>query len=322
MRNLSNHFEGALLGCAIGDALGAPYEGYWAEHIPDQNVLMDNFGEFHGYPVGQYTDDTQLTLATARAIVSQQNICPASIAAEIGELWRHATVIGPGGACMEAGDTYLRTGDWRTCGAPPGRAGNGTAMRTVFLGLCFASHPERLVDEVATVCRITHQDPRSVAGGVGVGVAQLAHSLAFHPERSSSEHLAAVHDAMSNIHNEFAEAILKLNRLIGSTPEQVAPLLAWSDDSEIQLEQPIITPFIIPTVLASIWSVLTYSDSWGDSVYHAISLGGDVDTLGAIVGALMGAYLGTTAIPTRLIETVQSAEEIHVLAKQLVAIYD
>ena len=77
---------GCLLGGAVGDALGAPYEGLWSKSIPDSDGLLAGFGEFHGCPRGQYTDDTQLTLATVESIVEQQTIDPHGIAvAELGE---------------------------------------------------------------------------------------------------------------------------------------------------------------------------------------------------------------------------------------------
>jgi ADP-ribosyl-[dinitrogen reductase] hydrolase len=49
-------------------------------------------------------------------------------------------------------------------------------------------------------------------------------------------------------------------------------------------------------------------------VAAAIRLGGDVDTLGAIVGALAGVRLGAGAIPAHLRETVQQSRELEVLA--------
>src|SRR5438034_14765 len=81
----------------------------------------------------------------------------------IARLWRTQSVVGPGGACTRAAHRFLRTGDWASCGAPAGQAGNGTAMRTAVLGLFFLRDPHRLAEVVADVSRITHQDPRSVA---------------------------------------------------------------------------------------------------------------------------------------------------------------
>src|SRR5438309_11001258 len=59
--DLESRFLGCLLGCAVGDALGAPFEGYWGHLLPAPDTLLEDFAEFEGYPRGQYTDDTQLT---------------------------------------------------------------------------------------------------------------------------------------------------------------------------------------------------------------------------------------------------------------------
>ena len=68
--DLRERFLGCLLGCAVGDALGAPYEGLWSRSIPDEATLLTDYGEFEGYPKGQYTDDTQLSLATIESILA------------------------------------------------------------------------------------------------------------------------------------------------------------------------------------------------------------------------------------------------------------
>ena len=61
---MKSRFVGCLVGCAVGDALGAPFEGYWEHQLPGRKALLGGFAEVEGYPRGQYTDDTQLTLAT------------------------------------------------------------------------------------------------------------------------------------------------------------------------------------------------------------------------------------------------------------------
>jgi len=151
--------------------LGAPFEGLWSHSIPDENILLAGFAEFEGYPRGQFTDDTQLTVATVQAILKAGDVSPHQIASSIASLWRKQAVIGPGGACTHAAMTYLGTRNWQTCGAAVGQAGNGTAMRTAALGLLFLRDPERLPGAVADVSRIMHHDPRSVAGGIAVAKA-------------------------------------------------------------------------------------------------------------------------------------------------------
>jgi len=307
-----DRFLGCLLGCAVGDALGAPYEGLWSHSIPDEESLLAGFGDFEGYPLGQYTDDTQLSLATVEAIVKAGAVDPGAIARSIARLWQTSSVIGPGGACTGAAHRFLQSRDWTRCGAPVGQAGNGTAMRTAVLGLSFWRDAGRLPDVVAEVCRITHHDPRSIAGGIAVAKAAqlLATGHAAEPEPFCEEIAAAI-DAREP---SFAGLIRQLPRLAQQPAAAALDTIAWSGMSSPEFERPIITPFVIPTVLAALWCLLRQPDSWPKAVASVIRLGGDVDTLGAIVGALMGVKLGVTAIPQHLVETVVDAERVRRLA--------
>lgn len=285
--NFQSRILGALLGCAVGDAIGAPFEGYWSKDIPDKAVLMESFQCFDGYPHGQFTDDTQLTLATAEGIFAAGSVNPRVIAEHIGRLWTSAEVIGPGGACMEAGDHYLKHGRCWDCGAPVGRAGNGAAMRVAFLGLSCLGLPNRLNGLVQDVCRLTHHDPRSVAGGLAI--ATLVQNQYLFPELDARDHLSLVAREVESLHKQFSALVLELDHWIGRSDFQTKNWLAWSALSDCdKLDQATITPYVIPTVLASLWAILSYPNSWSDAVGAVIALGGDVDTLGAIVGAVMG----------------------------------
>lgn len=300
---------GTLLGGAVGDAIGAPFEGLWADSIPSADSLAAAFHEYHGYPNGQYTDDTQLTLATIQSIVEQDDIIVADVARQIVELWRHYSVIGPGGACTQAAERYLATGDHRNMGAPVGQAGNGTAMRTAALGLWFDSD-ESLISVVADVSRITHQDSRSVAGGVAIAMAakQLSSASDINPQTFCR----SLADACRDINSEMADLLQQLPKHLND--EGVMDFIAHAGQRSPEFEKPIITPFVIPTVLASIYSILTCPDSWLGAVTFAVRLGGDVDTLGAIVGALAGARHGIDSIPQNLIDCLQDSRDIEVLA--------
>jgi ADP-ribosylglycohydrolase len=308
---LRDRFLGCLLGCAVGDALGAPYEGLWSHSIPDIETLLSGFAEFEGFPPGQYTDDTQLSLATVEAILDAEDVIPAVVARHIARLWKTQSVVGPGGACTQAAHRFLKTGDWTSCGAPAGQAGNGTAMRTAVLGLFFLRENDRLPDVVADISRITHQDPRSVAGGVAIAKAtQLLTSDVRSPEAFCQE----IAEATEVYEPQFAGMVRELPSLMMKSPETTLQHIAWSGMARPEFDKPIITPFVIPTVLASLWCVLDNLDSWSKAVAKAIGLGGDVDTLGAVVGALMGTRLGVAGIPDHLVETVLNAAKIRSLA--------
>ena len=301
---------GMLVGGAVGDAMGAPFEGLWSDDIPASASLVESFHEYHGYPTGQYTDDTQLTLATIQSIVENGDIILPDIARSLAELWRHQSVIGPGGACTRAAERYLATGDHRNMGAPVGQSGNGAAMRTAALGPWFGNNCDTLVAVVADIARLTHQDPRSVAGGVAIALA--ANLLASD---------AAIDDAdlCETLADATGELNVELSRLIGDLPQcihspEAKRFIASAGQPEPEFAAPIITPFVIPTVLASIYCILRHRDSWVDAVTSAIHFGGDVDTLGAIVGGLAGVVHGVDEIPGNLVADLQDSEAIQLLA--------
>jgi ADP-ribosylglycohydrolase len=309
---LRDRFVGCLLGCAIGDALGAPYEGLWSNTIPDEQALLAEFGTFEGYPPGQFTDDTQLTVATVRAVLAAGEVSPPHIAREIATLFHRSEVIGPGGACLAAALTFLRTRDWTTCGAEVGQAGNGTAMRTAALGLAFLDRPEALPGTVADVSRITHHDPRSIAGGVAV--AKAAQLLASQSTDDPTSLCPVVAKTIAPFSPEFATWVERVPDLVREPADEAVRVMASAGMSAPEFAAPIITPFVIPTVLAALWCLLRHPDSWPAAVASAVRLGGDVDTLGAIVGALAGVRLGAAAIPEHLRRGVQEARKLEVLA--------
>jgi ADP-ribosyl-[dinitrogen reductase] hydrolase len=87
---LRDRFLGCLLGCAVGDALGAPHEGLWPQQIPDRKWLLNTFVEIEGYPRGQFTDDTQLSVATVQSLVKCGALSLPHVARSIARLLTRA----------------------------------------------------------------------------------------------------------------------------------------------------------------------------------------------------------------------------------------
>jgi ADP-ribosylglycohydrolase len=316
--NLKDRFLGCLLGCAAGDALGAPHEGLWSESIPAEDVLLAGFAEVEGYPNGQYTDDTQLSVATVESMVETGDISYPHIARSIARLWKNQSVVGPGGACTHAATTFLNTGDWTTCGAAVGQAGNGTAMRTAVVGMFFLHDSGQLPPAAANISKITHQDMRSIAGGVAI--AKAAQLLATEQADSPDDFCEEIAAAMVAYEPEFAEMVRSIPKLLFDDTIETLRQIAWAGMSRPEFDQPIITPFVIPTVLAALWTLLRHLDSWAKAVASAIRLGGDVDTLGAIVGALAGARHGMSAIPRHLVDGVLDSLKLQTLAARYYAL--
>jgi ADP-ribosylglycohydrolase len=284
----------------------------WSASIPSDEILLAGFAQVEGYPVGQYTDDTQLTVATLESILEVGDISYAHIARSISRLWKNQAVVGPGGACTHAATTFLKTGDWTTCGAAVGQAGNGTAMRTAIVGLFFLDAAEQLPAAVANVSKITHHDMRSVAGGIAI--AKAAQLLATDRADSPDAFCQEICVAIEPYEPSFAEFVQTLPDCLTQDADQALRRIAWAGMVRPEFSEVIITPFVIPTVLAALWCLMRYPDSWSKAVATAIRLGGDVDTLGAIVGALAGAKHGLSAIPRHLVDNVLDSEKLQALA--------
>ncbi len=302
---------GALLGCAVGDAMGAPFEGLWGESIPSPESLITDFHEYHGFPHGQYTDDTQLTVATVESVVEMECVDLHDIASRIADLWKHHSVIGPGGACTHAAERFLATGDSSSMGAPSGQAGNGTAMRTAALGLLYCGERSaQLPNDVAAISRLTHTDSRSVAGGVAIATA--SRYLAVNPQAAPNALCEATANAAGSFNSELADYIRELPQRYQK--EAALEWIARSGQKSPEFTKPIITPFVIPTVLAALYCLMKHRDSWSNAVVCAIRLGGDVDTLGAIVGSLAGIRDGLGCVPSHLMTRVQDSEYLRALS--------
>jgi len=124
------NFPAPLLGLAIGDALGMPFETA-PRSRPD---LLDwdgrsfrNSDDYHGLNPGQWTDDTQMSLALSRTLIEHQQYVPEAAALAYRQ-WFEGDCRGIGGSTKRAMEKLCRGVPWTESGTP-GAEGNGTAMR-------------------------------------------------------------------------------------------------------------------------------------------------------------------------------------------------
>jgi ADP-ribosyl-[dinitrogen reductase] hydrolase len=312
---LDDRVSGCLLGAAVGAALGAPYEGEWGRSIPSGKTLLERFvpcSVCDDHPPGQFTDETHLMLAGVEAVVVAGGVRPALVAQAMANVWTAGGLLSPNVASVRALARFHRSGDWTTSGAPDGYADNGPAVRSAPLGLYFLEFPDFLPETAADLARITHMDARSIAGGVAVAAA--AQILATRPDIGAEAFADAVSSSVEAFDAPFAELLAQLPDLAELPRRSAIRAMASAGIFDRDFDQPIITSFVIPTVLASFWSVLRHGDEWGRAVANVIRLGGNVDALGAIVGALAGIKLGVQAIPHHLVSTVQDSAGIRRLS--------
>lgn len=110
-----DRIAGCLLGGALGDAIGAPYENAAAvSHFAISQEL-------------RITDDIQLTIATAESIVASRGVVPESVAQHLLQWYREQRITGIGASTLKALVELDAGGHWATVGE--GAAGNGAAMR-------------------------------------------------------------------------------------------------------------------------------------------------------------------------------------------------
>lgn len=303
---LRDRMRGALLGQAVGDACGFPLEGLTPQRCKEQagRAVAGKLSRSEaGFGFGQYTDDTQMAIAIARSIADRQSVEPEDIARRFGELWSEGRIVGQGLACREAVMRLLDGVPWDQAGAREGRAGNGAAMRTAPVGLFLNKDHDALAEAADRVAFITHKDPRARAGAVAIALA-VAH-LASGGEPDPKKLVKLLRPRVAKLHQAFADLIAELPRALAMTTGEAVgwfTTAGFSDGGTDGWEG--ITPYVIPTVLGSLYSFLKHPEDYVGAVRFVIECGGDVDTTAAITGALSGSHLGLTAVPVDLARSV------------------
>jgi ADP-ribosylglycohydrolase len=300
-----SQYVGCLIGKCLGDALGRPVEGFDAEACQQyvRGVLRRWFeGELPDDIEwsGQYTDDSQLARELLESLVTQRGWNPVDYADRIARMFREDRVVGRGIACDNAARRLNRGIAWDQAGDPAPSAGNGTIMRAAPVGLYYYRHRQELTTVAKEQGWITHHDPRCTAGSVGMALA-VALILEDGAMDRSNEFLGLLAAAMEAYHSEFARLIGELWVWLNRPEEQARAHICGAGKAiGFEYAWPGISPFVIPSLLWSLYAFLRHPDSYVDAISAAIAVGGDVDTTAAMTGALSGAHLGIEELPRAL----------------------
>lgn len=297
-------FSGCLIGQCLGDALGFPVEGYppdiCLQYVDEQ--LRDPRGPTPsrpGFPPGQYTDDSQLARELLQSYAARRAFDAEDYARRISAIFEEGRIVGRGIATDRAARRLAAGVPWTEAGELAPAAGNGSAMRAGPIGLLFDDDHERLALAAHDQGRITHRDPRCAAGAVAIAtaVAIAGEGGTVEPQRWA-ERLGG---AARRFDGPFADELLKLGEWAALRPEEVQiaiPRKLGHVDSQYQWEG--ISPFVVPSVLWSLYAFLHTPDDYWETVRTAIAVGGDVDTTAAMAGAISGAHLGLQGLPLDL----------------------
>jgi ADP-ribosylglycohydrolase len=297
-------FSGCLIGQCLGDALGFPVEGYQPyvcrEYI--EKLLRPGSTGRPGrgvYPFGQYTDDSQLARELMQSYAECRRFSPDDYAVRIAAIFREDRIVGRGRATEEAAMRLMQGVPWEESGSPYPSAGNGSAMRAGPIGLFYFNKPRELVRAAYDQGRITHQDKRCSAGAVAVAGA-VALVLRQRPVKAH-DLIDKLSEWTKSIDDDFASFLQRLNEWLSLSPEKAVKHISTAGMShEYSDRWRGISPFVIGSVLWSLYSFLRSPEDYIETIRTSIAVGGDVDTTAAMAGAISGAYLGLDAIPSHL----------------------
>ncbi|MER5208934.1 ADP-ribosylglycohydrolase family protein [Streptomyces sp. NPDC002825] len=299
---------GAVLGSAVGDALGAPFEfgppGVFRERFPDGAGELCGGG---GWDPGEATDDTQMAVLLGESLLERRGLdLP-----DVFTRFRRWAAADPKDIGLQTEQVLLGGDPWDTAAAQHFRtngraAGNGSLMRASTSAVHFAAQGRtETMDAARRIAALTHGD-----GAAWEGTAIL-HEL-VRVALLGEDPLTAVPAALAEVdpaHRERWATVL-------------AP--RWHPDDATEFNGA-----VWPCLGSAIWA-LRVTDSFEEALAAAVDLGGDTDTVAAVTGTLAGAVYGPDAIPARwtsllhvplpgFAERVLRAEDLRNLARALAA---
>lgn len=296
-------FRGALVGVAVGDCLGAPFEGHPGPVSPELFAGV----ETSDHPLS-YTDDTAMTLALAESLLACDGLDLDHLASAFAASFRAEPHRGYGAGAADLLARIAAGDGWRQLAADQfggrGSFGNGSAMRIAPIALY--AHPS--VASAAELGRasatVTHTHPEAI-DAAGIQAAAVTLALSDEAPTGIGQFVARLRELTHTA--ELEDALAAIEDLpAGSGPEDVA----MRTGTGIRAAE---------AVPAAIAAAALNLGSFPETIRFAVAMGGDTDTIAAMAGAIAGARLGEDGIPARWVTRSEGAEQARSLADRLAA---
>ncbi|WP_040806969.1 ADP-ribosylglycohydrolase family protein [Nocardia concava] len=288
---------GVLLGTAAGDALGAGYEFTYPG--PDAEIHMKGGGSFMWAP-GEWTDDTAMAVAVARAAAKQGDICNPegldAVAAEFVAWWdsQPKDIGNQTRQVLEWRDQTGRAMQMRAHDLTGLKAGNGSLMRTAPVALAYLDDAEKCGKAAKLVSSLTHYDMQAMQA-CKVWTLAIRHAV-IHGTYDG------LREALSQVDTGFWEPLL--DKAETGSPADF-PKNGW-----------------VVHALQTAWWAITHAETLPAALELAVRAGGDTDTTAAIAGGLLGARWGASAIPAEWLSVLHGypgyrTEDLLTLTRQI-----
>lgn len=330
MDHKQDHILGCLLGLASGDAFGMPTEFMTRDAIRSHYGWVDHFlapheGHFHaGMPAGRITDDTGQALAILQTVLQNNGQLDVRIVADALIEWQKN--LGPEFEHV-VGPSTRRALELLEQGGDPGETGregrtNGAAMRAPIAGLLHPGDIQAALEAAYLTSLPTHGVNLAIAGA---GAVACAVSQALVPDTSLESILLAA--------REGAHLGAQLGRIVWGTSLDKRISLAFqlvdqasnTEEALNDLYHYVGVDLVVAESVAVAFGVVKLTQ--GDPL-HAVTLcaniGGDTDTIGAIAGAVCGAWKGASVFPIAWSDLLEQVNhfDLALRAEQLAAMAD
>ncbi|MFF4454355.1 ADP-ribosylglycohydrolase family protein [Streptomyces goshikiensis] len=264
---------GAVLGSAVGDALGAPYEFGPAGELTARGAEMRGGG---GWDPGEATDDTQMAVLLGESLLE----CGGLELPDVFERFRRWAAGAPKDIGLQTEDVLTGGQPWDLAAAlhfqvNARAAGNGSLMRASTSAVYFAAAGrEESMDAARRIAALTHGDRAAWEGTA------ILHEL-VRVCLDGADPLAALPATLAAVHPDHRD------RYGHVLDPDWHPGLATEFNGAVW-----------PCLGSAVWALRTTS-GFAEAVRAAVDLGGDTDTVAAVTGTLAGARYGQDAVPAQ-----------------------
>jgi ADP-ribosylglycohydrolase len=302
---------GAVLGGAIGDAMGHPtefigsFESIRDRYGPDGVTHFELYWERDGERFAPYTDDTQMAEVVLRTLLEgRDDLDDAMRRMAKGFIeWSQSPQGGhraPGNACM-SGCRRLASGvPWHQAGGETA-GGCGSVMRAYPFGLVFADDLEKAERWAVEHSKLTHRDPIALAASaaMAVGMARIVRGDGV--DLVTSEMVAAACRYSARTAAMMATAIEEARGGVSPTVT-LERLQAWAAHEAIA---------------TAVYIFTRHPDDPRAAILEGANTPGDSDSIATLAGAMVGARCGVGALPEGWVSEVERSRELSELAERI-----